>query len=178
MACNHRLPFTAFTALLTILLAGCVSSPQQPVVAVNNDAGLAIKGYDAVAYFLDGEARAGDPAITANAQGATYRFTSVAHRDAFIANPQQYQPQFGGYCAYAMSINRIADISPTAWSIVDGRLFLNKNAIAHTLWSADKTENIAVAETNWQQFQKQNFDVALPVTDSVNASSSDTKSSH
>lgn len=117
---------------------------------VNVDAqGLAIHGYDPVAYFTDGKAVAGDAALTAAHDGATYRFASAAHRDAFIADPGRYLPQYGGYCAWAVSQGYTAAGNPQNWRIVDGRLYLNYNTEIQHRWETDIPGNISSANTNW-----------------------------
>jgi YHS domain-containing protein len=111
--------------------------------------GLAVKGYDVVAYFTDGAPVQGDAAFEHVHEGATYRFASAAHRDAFAQSPARYLPQFGGYCAYAVSRNYTADIDPTAWRIVDGRLYLNYSAGAQAKWNEDVSGNITKGNANW-----------------------------
>ena len=87
-------------------------------------------------------------------KGATYRFASAENRNRFVAAPEKFLPQYGGYCAYAMSLNRIADISPSEWTIVDGKLYLNNGFFAQSLWSLNKSGNIASANHNWPQYPK------------------------
>src|SRR5688500_3164495 len=80
--------------------------------------GLAIDGYDPVAYFTEGRPVKGDPRFTQAHRGATYHFMSAASRDLFVKEPDRYLPQFGGFCAYAVSRNYTADTDPLAWKIV------------------------------------------------------------
>jgi YHS domain-containing protein len=123
---------------------------------VNVDAqGLAIHGYDPVAYFTDGKAVAGDAALTAAHDGATYRFASAAHRDAFIADPGRYLPQYGGYCAYGTSISKKFDGDPNAWKVVDGKLYLNFNPDVQRKWLEDVPGFIAKADTAWPGIREQ-----------------------
>jgi len=84
----------------------------------------------------------------------TYRFASAENLALFKSDPEKYLPQYGGYCAYAMSLNRIADISPSEWTIVDGKLYLNNGFFAQSLWSLNKSGNIASANHNWPQYPK------------------------
>jgi YHS domain-containing protein len=92
-------------ALFAIALSPLTAAAQQ-VPQVNTDsAGVAILGYDPVAYFTDAKAVVGKPEFTARHDGATWQFASAAHRDAFVANPARYAPQFGGYCAYGVAGN-------------------------------------------------------------------------
>lgn len=132
------------------------SIADNPVAPINNEQGVALKGYDAVAYFEQHMAVQGEPAFNSTWDGVKYFFASAAHRDLFIATPEKYQPQYGGYCSYAMSKNLIADINPMAWAIVDGKLYLNNNKLAHSLWSLDKSGNIKQADINWPSYPKLN----------------------
>jgi hypothetical protein len=79
---------------------------------------------------------------------------SAGNRSLFIATPQKFAPQYGGYCAFAMSLNRIADVDPDEWAIVNGKLYLNNNFFSQTLWSFDKSGNIALGDKYWPQVPK------------------------
>lgn len=109
----------------------------------------AIKGYDVVAYFTERDAVKGDAAHSHVWQGATWLFKTAANRDAFAADPEKYAPQYGGYCSYAMSRDYIADITPTAWKIVDDKLYLNNSRAVHLWWLTDQSDNIRKADANW-----------------------------
>jgi YHS domain-containing protein len=137
-----------------VFVSAVVGQAKSPVVAVNTTNGLGLKGHDPVAYFTSGEPTPGVDQYTYRWKGVTYRFASAENLEHFKADPEKYLPQYGGYCAYAMSINRIADISPDRWAIVDGRLYLNKNLLAHTLWSVSKSGNIESADRNWAVWPK------------------------
>jgi hypothetical protein len=142
-------------ATLTLLAAGCVGTAERtPIPAVNAEGGLAVKGYDPVAYFTSGQPTPGTDRFTANWDGARYRFASAENRDRFIADPEKYAPQYGGYCAYAISINRIADIAPEEWAVVDGKLYLNNNSVAQALWSVDRRGSIAAGDRYWAAVPK------------------------
>jgi YHS domain-containing protein len=132
--------------LSTFLLALAFS-----VQAQNNldSSGLALKGYDPVAYFAEGKPAQGKPEITASHEGATYRFASAANRDAFAAAPGKYAPQYGGYCAYGMASGYKAPIEPDAWTIVEGKLYLNYNQSVRSRWSSDIPGYIRKADANW-----------------------------
>ena len=82
-------------------------------------------------------------------KGVVYRFVSADHRNRFIAEPDKFVPQYGGYCAFAIAQNWIADIDPDEWAIVDGKLYLNNGFFAQSLWSLDKSGNIAAGDRNW-----------------------------
>jgi hypothetical protein len=130
------------------------ASQKLPVPAVNTADGVGVKGYDPVAYFVAGRPTPGVDLYTYRWKGVTYRFASAADRDKFKANPEKYLPQYGGYCAYAMSINRIADIDPSRWAIVNNKLYLNNNYLAYHLWSLNKNGNIASADRYWPLYPK------------------------
>jgi YHS domain-containing protein len=110
---------------------------------------LAVKGYDVVAYFDDGRAVAGSTAFEHEVGGVRYRFASAANRDRFVQDPQRYLPQYGGFCAYAVSKGYTADTDPQAWRIVDGRLFLNYDRGVQRLWEEDIPGRIAKGDANW-----------------------------
>src|SRR5689334_10995420 len=90
--------------------------------------GLALKGHDPVAYFTAGRPQRGLERLRVEHAGAAYLFASAENRDAFLANPNRFLPQYGGYCAFGVSGGYKADVDPAAFSIVDGRLYLNYNA--------------------------------------------------
>ncbi|HUS55357.1 MAG TPA: YHS domain-containing (seleno)protein [Thermohalobaculum sp.] len=137
------------TSLVTaLLLLGGIAHADNPPIAVD-DAGLALKGYDTVAYFADGQPQPGDPAFSHQWNGATWLFATAEHRDAFKANPEQYAPQFGGYCAFAVSKDHVQKADPMVWSIVDDKLYLNLGPGAQAKWQADLSSNIVRASNNW-----------------------------
>lgn len=125
-----------------------------PVSPVNTEHGLAVKGYDPVAYFITGKATPGSTQFTATYNGATYRFASADDRDRFVAAPETYAPQYGGYCAIAIALNQIADIDPDEWAIVNNKLYLNNNFFSQSLWSLDKSGYIANGDHNWRLYPK------------------------
>jgi YHS domain-containing protein len=142
-------PKTARRAALALLVSLAI-----PIAAyaqrVNADRGrLAVKGYDVVAYFVDGRAVAGNTAFEHDLAGVRYRFASAANRDRFVQDPQRYLPQYGGFCAYAVSKGYTADTDPQAWRIVDGRLFLNYDRGVQRLWEEDVPGRIAKGDANW-----------------------------
>ena len=111
--------------------------------------GAAINGYDPVAYFTDGRAVKGSSAITHSWTGAEWRFATEANRAAFVSAPERYAPQFGGYCAWAVSNGYTASTDPDAWKIVDGRLYLNYSRRVQRRWERDIPGNIARGNANW-----------------------------
>ncbi len=111
--------------------------------------GLAIRGTDPVAYFTEGTAVAGSEAFTYIWGNATWRFASAENRNLFVENPDQYAPQYGGFCAWAVSQGYTASIDPNAWRIVDGRLYLNYSRGVQRQWEQDITGNIRQGDANW-----------------------------
>ncbi len=111
--------------------------------------GLALKGYDPVAYFTLGRPVKGDARLTFEWKGATWRFSTTEHRNAFVAEPERYAPSYGGYCAWAMSQGRLANIDPEAWKIVSGKLYLNYNDDIQKRWERDIPGFIAKADVEW-----------------------------
>ncbi|NQV60552.1 MAG: YHS domain-containing protein [Alphaproteobacteria bacterium] len=127
-----------------------VAAPAGAAEAIySNWRGRAIGGYDPVAYFTDGRAVEGKSAFTAKWMGANWRFASAANRDLFVAAPDKYAPKYGGYCAYAVAQNSTAKIDPRAWTIVNGKLYLNYSLDIQKTWSADRDAYIAAADKNW-----------------------------
>lgn len=116
-------------------------------------AGLALRGFDPVAYFTDGQPRPGKAEISAVHDGATYRFATAANHAAFVAAPEKFLPQYGGYCAYASALGKKADGDPAVWKIVDGKLYLNINRSIGERWSADMPGFIGKADQAWPQIK-------------------------
>jgi YHS domain-containing protein len=102
-----------------------------------------------VAYFVAKQASKGDKRYSVPHQGATYYFASAGNRDAFKANPAKYEPQFGGFCALGVALGKKLDIAPTAWKIVDGKLYFNVNRHVQTKWNEDIPGNLVKAQANW-----------------------------
>ena len=135
----------AVVAVCVVAAAGNLRAQQ-----VNTGSGgLAVKGYDVVAYFAGGKPVEGSAQFEHRIGGATYRFASAAHRDAFAKEPDRYLPQFGGFCAYAVSRGYTADVDPLAWRIVNGRLYLNYSRRVQVKWEEDVPGNIAKGDANW-----------------------------
>lgn len=140
-------------ALLAALPAATLAFGARPARAesasVYAEGGIAIDGTDAVAYFTDGKPVAGDPAITHDWNGATWRFATTANRDRFAADPEAFAPQFGGYCAWAVAEGYVAPTVPEAWTIRDGQLYLNFSRRIRRRWERDIPGNIARGRANW-----------------------------
>ena len=108
----------------------------------------AIHGYDPIAYFTDGKPLPGRDDLEFEWMGAKWRFATAEHRDAFRTTPEKYAPQYGGYCAYAVSQGRLVDIDPNAWSIVDGKLYLNYDLDVQKKWQQDIPGYVMKADKN------------------------------
>jgi YHS domain-containing protein len=119
---------------------------------------IAIQGYDPVSYFVQKKATKGKPTLATTYEGVTYSFSSQANKDLFLKNPSSYEPQYGGWCAYAMgSSGEKVEIDPSTFKIVDGKLYLFYNAyFNNTLksWNKDETNLKKKSETNWNKFIK------------------------
>jgi YHS domain-containing protein len=132
--------------LLTALLISTAAYSQN---AVFIKSGEAINGYDPVAYFKSGKPVKGRDAFTLKWNGADWKFASQENLNDFKTNPEKYAPQYGGYCAYGTSENHKAPTSPDAWSIVNGKLYLNYNTDVQKKWKQDQKMHIERADKNW-----------------------------
>jgi hypothetical protein len=112
---------------------------------------VAIKGYDTVAYFTEGSPTKGDKQFVHSWEEATWHFASASNRDLFTANPERYAPQYGGYCALGLSAGEYADIDPESWTIVDGKLYLNKTKDFRKVWRKAPEAYKATADYNWNE---------------------------
>ena len=111
--------------------------------------GAALGGYDPVAYFTESRPVKGEARFTHQWRGATWRFASAAHRDAFAASPEKYAPRYGGYCAYGVASGYAVPTVPEAWSVRDGRLYLNYSTGVQQSWLRDPAGYIRKADANW-----------------------------
>jgi YHS domain-containing protein len=116
--------------------------------------GFAIKGYDPVAYFTMSKPVMGKDDYMLEWKGAKWKFSTEKHKKMFMDNPEKYAPRYGGYCAYGVAINDLFNIQPEAWTIVDGRLYLNKNLEVRDLWRKDIPGYIKKADMNWPGLMK------------------------
>lgn len=113
--------------------------------------GLAVHGYDVVAFFKEGKAVRGSAKFAAVHDQAAYQFASKENLEQFQMNPNAYVPQFGGYCAFGTALGAKFDGDPTFWRIVDGKLYLNLNADIQAKWLEDVKGNIEKANQNWSK---------------------------
>lgn len=119
-----------------------------------DDSGIAIQGYDPVGYFTESKPVRGDHRFRSTYRGATYLFASESNKATFDADPAKYEPQFGGYCAYAASINKVSPIDPQFWEVVNGRLVLQHNQKAWDLWHKDPAGSLVKADQNWPEIAR------------------------
>ncbi len=118
-----------------------------------SDDGVAIRGYDPVAYHAQGKPVQGDAKITFNYKGATWRFASAENRDLFAANPEKYEPAYGGYCAYGTGEGYLVKTEPEAFTIIDGKLYLNYDVSVSEEFRQDIAGRIALAEKSWPELK-------------------------
>lgn len=150
-------------AMAALLLAGCLpDGPGRPGLSAYNvdSTGVAMHGYSPVSYFESGHAEPGSAAFARKWRGITYHFTSEAQAAAFGADPAHFEPAFGGWCAYGMSLGIRWDTDPEAFKIVDDRLLLfsrTPDADARELWDreANETELLSRSGHYWTSLQEE-----------------------
>lgn len=140
-----------FIGLVAAALAGggAKAETPHPVNTLGSADRLAIRGYDPVAYFRDGGPRLGKPEFSVRHGGATWHFASAEHKALFEADPERYLPAYGGFCAYGTSRGYLVKIEPEAWSIVEGRLYLNYDLGVQKTWLGRTKTYIARADGGW-----------------------------
>lgn len=156
-------PFAA--ALMTVMsLPGVVAAPaaqagvKGSTSEVNVDEhGVALGGYDPVAYFDSGKPTRGLDKVSASYGGARYLFATAAHRKAFLANPRKYVPEFGGFCATGTAFGEKVDIDPRTGKVVNGKLYLNNGAKALQIFNQDTPGIIGKAQANWPAVKDKAF---------------------
>jgi len=117
---------------------------------VNNENGIALQGGDAVAYFTMGEYHAGDANILFSTNGVTWYFASEENRQLFISTPDKYMPQYGGYCAFAISQNVTADAKPEFWTIQNEKLYVFNDEGVKQEWINDiSLGSLSTSDSNW-----------------------------
>lgn len=138
-------------ALATGMLVSSLSFANSSVEVDGN--GVILAGHDAVAYFTENKAVEGYAGISAVHNGAIYRFSSEANRNAFKASPDKYAPQYGGFCAYGASVGKKFDVDGKAFEVVDGKLYVQKNAEVLKMWKPEKVSRITTADTKWLEIR-------------------------
>ncbi len=142
----NRRQALALTAGAAVALAPTVALAKKPVYT---SWGKAIRGYDPVAYFKQRKPVKGNAKFTHEYKGATWYFSSAENRDLFASAPSSYAPQYGGYCAYAVSKGSTASTIPQAWDIVNGKLYLNYSKSIQKTWKKKQSSYIQKANSNW-----------------------------
>lgn len=146
--------------IAALLSLGLIASLVPPAAAAQDDvytgrfSSLAVSGYDPVAYFEQGKPVEGSGDLEYEWNGATWRFATAANRAAFMADPAAFAPQYGGYCAWAVSQGYTASSDPQAWRIHEGKLYLNYSADVQATWVKDIPGFIAKADANWPKVLK------------------------
>jgi YHS domain-containing protein len=146
--------------VLSTTLCMCTIHAQNPLrkTQFNVEKSIAIQGYDPVVYFTQNKAVKGNKQFSANADGIIYYFSSAANKELFVKDYSKYEPQYGGWCAYAMgATNSKVEIDPETFKIINGKLYLFYHSwVNNTLnkWNKDETNLKAKADKNWQTFYK------------------------
>jgi len=151
----HRIILGVIAAGFVVALAAVAllritpAAEAAPPVYTGIVEGVAVGGYDPIAYFTEGKPVEGNKDLTTVYEGATWRFASAANRGAFQADPAMYAPQYGGYCAYAVSKGSTAKGDPQAWTIHNGKLYLNYDKRVRATWAKDIPGNVKKGDANW-----------------------------
>ncbi|MGK9230164.1 YHS domain-containing protein [Inquilinus limosus] len=142
------LALAALVCIAPAIPAAWAEAPR-PVNTLGSTDSVAIRGYDPVAYFREGAPRQGKADFAVERDGATWWFASAENKALFESDPEKYLPAFGGFCAYGTSQGYLVKVEPEAWSIVDGRLYLNYDLGVREMWLKDTKGYIAKANSNW-----------------------------
>lgn len=152
------------TTQITALLIGLISTAwaAEPINTLEKSglwsykpSGIAIRGFDTVAYFTLGKATKGSEQFATQWQGATWYFASQEHLDLFNTEPEKYAPQYGGYCAWGIVVDNLVKIEGDLWDIVDGKLYLNFNKKLQEKWRKDIPGNIKIADEKFERLLKE-----------------------
>lgn len=156
-----RLNYVARVAALSLSIAFAgLATPTYAVKQTGGEyntmyAGLGAKGYDVVSYFTSGKPVEGSDRYTVEYGGVKWQFSSAENRDVFKTDPAKYAPQYGGFCAWGVSVGKLFDVDPVnGWRIVDGKLYLNFNADIASTFSKDSPGFISKANRNWPGLNK------------------------
>lgn len=137
------------TSLVVALALIPISHAAKDEIYTKRLSNTAVSGYDVVAYFTQGKPTKGKKQYSLEYKGADWRFSSQENLDAFTENPQAYEPQYGGYCAWAVANGDTASSDPKQWNIHEGKLYLNYNSKIQNKWLKDKVGFIEKANQNW-----------------------------
>jgi hypothetical protein len=148
-----------FGAMLVLaglmLVAAAIANAGERTLVAADSSHLAIKGYDPVAYFTDGKAEKGDSRFAYVYDDAKWQFATAAHREMFVADPDHYIPQYGGFCALCVAMKMCAGLAnlapadPEAWKIVNGKLYMVVSKKFLPQWEANSAANIKQADMHW-----------------------------
>jgi len=139
-----------FGAAILIIASTQVKAQKEEVFITNSQA---IRGYDPVAYFKVGKPVKGNESYHYQWKNTTWLFATKENLELFSRNPEQYSPQYGGYCAYGLSEGHKAPTDPNAWTIVDGKLYLNYSPKVKEIWMKNQKERIQVADKTWPEIK-------------------------
>ena len=146
---THYVKTATMLAILTVA-SGCATMQADENYLVHVDEQrIILEGHDVVAFFTEGRAIQGSARHKSRYHGAEYHFANAANKKSFEANPERYKPQFGGHCSMAMSMGKLEPAVVSTWSIVDGRLVVQRNAKAKAMWSMNPEGNLRKADGNW-----------------------------
>ena len=140
-----------FLFLSAMFLLQTFSNAQSSQVFTTN--GIAIKGYDAVAFFTDKKPVPGTEAFIYDWNGAKWLFSSKENQDSFMIAPAKYAPQYGGYCAFGTAQGHKAPTETDTWTIIDGKLYFNYNNKVKEIWSKKTADYIVLADKNWEKIK-------------------------
>ncbi len=149
----HSTPASSRAVVAGLFMAGLMSMNAMAGV-FNETNGVAIDGYDPVAYLVEQKPVKGRAEFSSVFKDSTFHFKSAANRDMFASAPEKFAPQYAGYCAFGVSRGYKAAISPDAFTVVDGKLYLNYNAEVKTMWTKDMPGYIGKANGNWAVVEK------------------------
>lgn len=140
------------TVVTAVMILAALSSVALAKELNNLDGnGLALQGYDPVAFFTDNRPVKGDRQFRSQYHGATYYFASADHKAIFEKEPAKYEPQFGGFCAYGASKGKTVPIKIEAWQIVNGRLLMQYDLDVKAKFNTDPQGNLSKADKNWPE---------------------------
>lgn len=143
---NFNLAVMIVSAFIALMM---ISPAHAEDIFMKRSWSYAVGGYDVVAYHTQSQAVSGDDAYQTSLHGVTWRFSSQANLDLFLADPDQYRPQYGGYCAWAMAKGKKAAGDPKVWHIYNGKLYLNVSNGIKRKWLKDIDGFIARADAQW-----------------------------
>ena len=159
MMITRRFGVTVLVAALMVIAAAIANAGERTLLAVDSN-NIAIEGYDPVAYFTDRKPVKGDSRFAYVYDDAKWQFANAAHRETFVADPDHYMPQYGGFCAACVAMKLCAGLSdlapadPEAWTIVNGKLYMVASKKFLDQWKANSAENIKQANMHWAAIQK------------------------